>query len=234
MNRVALARVGEGHLEVVVLGARAVVLAAGAARLVVDVEARRGGDVVGHGQPELLLAELLLARLQIGHLQVGVGVVGLREGEVFVTGAFEVVRGHRGLAQRPQRDVAHPLAVERVVDPPILKGGVQRFDLHAVVVAADGPEEIVQRPDRVVEEIGLQRLADPLLLGGIGRIRRQVLLVLPVFVGIVAVEGIVDSVALGLHQRFGVQLRKSGLRECRKQAPEQEPEDDGRCFPHVP
>lgn len=217
-------------------------------RLVVDVEARRGGDVVGHGQPELLLAELLLARLQIGHLQVrlldvvegdvlqivGVGVIGLREGEVLVTGAFEVVRGHRGLAQRPQRDVAHPLAVEGVVDPPILKGGVQRFDLHAVVVAADGPEEIVQRPDRVVEEIGLQRLADPLLLGGIGRIRRQVLLVLPVFVGIVAVEGIVDSVALGLHQRFGVQLRKSDLRECRKQAPEQEPEDDGRCFPHVP
>ena len=187
----------DGHREVVVLGPRPHILPARAPRLVIDVESRRRRDVLRVHDVEILLAETLLPRLGVVHADdrllrvveghvlhvVGVRIVGTRKTEIKELRPPEVVQRQRRLPQGSLGDVAHLLPVERIVDPVIGQRGVQRSDLDAVEIAAHVPFEVVQRADRVVEQIGLQRLADlPLLLGRVLRLLVLALLALGLLV----------------------------------------------------
>ena len=191
-----------GQRQVVVLGPRPEILPAGAARLVVDVETRRRRDVLRHHDTEILLPVTLLARLRIvhpdhrplrvveGHVLhvVGVRVVGARKTEVKEPGSPEIVQRQRRLPEGSLCDVAHILPIERIVDPVIGEHGVQRTDLHAVEIALHVPHEVVQRADRIAEEVGLQRFPDfPFLFGCILRLLLT-LLVFGLLVGVRPVE----------------------------------------------
>ena len=222
----------DGHRKVVVLGPRPDILPARAPRLVVDVETRRRRDVLGMHDAEILLAETLLPRLCVvhpdhrllriveGHVLhvVGVRVVGARKTEVKELGPPKVVQRQRRLPQSSLSDVAHLLPIERIVDPVIGQRGIQRPDLDAVEIAAYVPFEVVQRAYRVIEKIGLQRLADlPLLLGRVLRLLFPLLAFL-LLVGVVAVEVPRLAVLLGAHQRLRIEaLRTHCLRHCKKQ-----------------
>ena len=167
----------------------------------------------------MLLAVALLTRLQVGEVDhrllhvverhvlhvVRIGVVRPGEGEVGRLRAVEEVERLRGLAQRADRHVAHPAAIDRIVDVEIGEHRVDRPDLHPVVVAVDMPAEVVERPHRVAEEVGFERFADAaLLLGRIGLLS-PLLRLLVRGIGIVAVESRVVAVLLRPHQRPGVE-----------------------------
>ena len=232
MHRIAFAGMVDGHRKVVVLGPRPDILPARAPRLVVDVETRRRRDVLGMHDAEILLAETLLPRLCVvhpdhrllriveGHVLhvVGIRIVGARKTEVKELGPPEVVQRQRRLPQSSLSDVAHLLPIERIVDPVIGQRGIQRPDLDAVEIAAYVPFEVVQRAYRVIEKIGLQRLADlPLLLGRVLRLLFPLLAFL-LLVGVVAVEVPRLAVLLGAHQRLRIEaLRTHCLRHCKKQ-----------------
>ena len=232
MHRVALSGMADGHREVVVLGPRPHILPARAPRLVIDVESRRRRDVLRVHDVEILFAETLLPRLGVAHADdrllrvveghvlhvVGVRIVGTRKTEIKELRPPEVVQRQRRLSQGSLGDVAHLLPVERIVDPVIGQRGVQRPDLDAVEIAAHVPFEVVQRTYRVVEQIGLQRLADLALL--LGRILRLLpLLALWLFERVVAVEISRLAVLLGAHQGLRIEaLATPCLRLCKKQA----------------
>ena len=130
----------------------------------------------------MLLTVTLLSRLEVGHPDVwvlhivewhilgivGVGVVWLREGELFRAGALKVVYLGRSLTQTAHRVVTQSLVVVRIVQSPIYQSCVYRRHLHGVVVTVDVPLEVAQRTNRVAEEIGLQRLAWLFLLCCVG------------------------------------------------------------------
>ena len=232
VHRIAFSGMVDGHREVVVLGPRPDILPARAPRLVVDVETRRRRDVLGVHDVEILLAETLLPRLGVTHADyrllrvveshvlhiVGVRVVGTRKTEVKELRPPEVVQRQRRLPQGSLGDVAHLLPIERIVDPVIGQRGVQRPDLDAVEIAAHVPFEIVQRTYRVIEQIGLQRLADlPLLFGRILRLLFP-LLAFGLFERVVAVEVPRLAVLLGALQGLRIEaLGMHCLRHCKKQ-----------------
>ena len=249
MDRIPPARVADGHRKVVVLGPRPDVLAARAPRLVVDVETRRRRDVLRMHDAEILLTETLLPRLRVihpdhrllrvveGHVLhvVGVRVVGTRKTEVKELRTPEIVQRQRRLAQSPLGDVAHVLPVERIVDPVIGQRGVQRPDLDAVEIAAHVPFEVVQRADRVIEKIGLERLADfPFLLGGVLRLLVLALLAFGLLVGIAAVE--VTRLAVALRALQGLRIEALGahrLGRCKKQTEQERQQYAVRKSRHV-
>ena len=249
MDRIPLARVADSHRKVVVLGPRPDVLAARAPRLVVDVETRRRRDVLRMHDAEILLTETLLPRLCVihpdhrllrvveGHVLhvVGVRVVGTRKTEVKELRTPEIVQRQRRLAQSPLGDVAHVLPVERIVDPVIGQRGVQRPDLDAVEIAAHVPFEVVQRADRVIEKIGLERLADfPFLLGGVLRLLVLTLLAFGLLVGIAAVEVTRLAVALGALQGLRIEaLGAHRLGRCKKQTEQERQQYAVRKSRHV-
>ena len=249
MDRVALARVAERHGQIVVLGPRPDILSAGAARLVIDIEPRRRRDVLGVHDFEVLLPETLLSRLLVAHADhgllrvvevhvlhiVGIGVIGAREAEVEILRAAEVVQRQRSLSQRTLRDVAHVLAEERIVDPVIGQRGVQRHDRHAVVLAVHVPPEVVERTDRVVEEVGFERLADFALLLGRILLLSLAVLVLGLLEGVVAVEVVRLAVALRAHEGAGIEIlgtHRPG--HCQQQPGQQRQPYAMRQTTHVP
>ena len=198
---------------------------------------------------EILLTETLLPRLCVihpdhrllrvveGHVLhvVGVRVVGTRKTEVKELRTPEIVQRQRRLAQSPLGDVAHVLPVERIVDPVIGQRGVQRPDLDAVEIAAHVPFEVVQRADRVIEKIGLERLADfPFLLGGVLRLLVLTLLAFGLLVGIAAVE--VTRLAVALRALQGLRIEALGahrLGRCKKQTEQERQQYAVRKSRHV-
>ena len=240
MDRVAAARMAHGQREVVILGPRPEILPAGAARLVVDVEARRRGDVLCDHDAEILLPVTLLTRLRVvhpdhrplrvveGHVLhvVGVRVVGARKTEVKELGSPEIVQRQRRLPEGSLCDVAHILPIERIVDPVIGEHGVQRTDLHAVEIALHVPHEVVQRADRIAEEVRLQRFSDfPFLFGGI--LGLLTLLAFGLLVGVRPVERPGLSGLHGTLQGAGIEIlgpqRKRSDREHSQQECQQYP-----------
>ena len=237
MHRVALARMAHGQREVVVLRPRPDVLALRAARLVVDIEARRRGDVLRHHDAEVLLAVALLARLGVVHADerplgvverhvlhvVGIRVVGTRKHEVKELRPPEVVQRQRSLPERALRDVAHILAVERIVDPVVGQHRVERPDLHAVVVAPHVPHEVVERADRIAEEVRFERLADlPLLLGRVLRLLPLGILLAGLLVGVAAVEVRRLAALLGTHQVAGIEVLRTQCGGSRQAKPDEQ------------
>ncbi len=247
VDRITLARVAESDGEVVVLGPRPSVQPPRTARLVIDVETRGRRNVLREHDVEILLAVTLLARLDVTHADerplgiverhaahvVDIGVVGRGKTEVKELRPPEVVERHRGLPEGALRHVAHPLAVERIVDPEIHEGGVQRSDFHAVVIGVDVPLEVVERPDRIAEKIGFERLADTLfLLGGVLRLFGA-LLVLGL-VGVVAVEVGLLAALLRPQDSPGVQLSQRARGNRRQQPRQQSTNQFSRQPRHTP
>ena len=240
MHRVTLARVREGHREVVVNRTLPLVQALRASRLVTHVESRRRRYVVCRRYLEMFLAVALLSRLEICEVKVGslrvvewdvvhtvcIGVVRARELEVGVLPAVEIIERHRRLPQPAERHIAHAVQIVWVVDAPVVYKRVDRHDLHTVQVAVDRPHEVGQRTYRVIEQIRLER---PLYTARTCRV--LLLLRLVVSSGIVWVDtaqGYILSVALRARQRRGVQLggrriRQQRQRRCR----------NGRYDPYV-
>ena len=191
MYGVALARVGDRHGDVLILGTRPFVEAPRAARLVVDAETGRGRDVLRVADLEIGLAVAFLSRFDVGHLQEGtfavverrvphvvnIGVERGGETEILPLGPLEIVERNRSLAKRADRRITHAVAVEGVVDSPRRERGVERFDPHAVVILGDVPFEVGQRPDRIAEKVGFERFFDALLLGRVDGLLRLPLLV---------------------------------------------------------
>ena len=191
MYGVALARVGDRHGDVLILGTRPFVESPRAARLVVDAETGRGRDVLRVADLEIGLAVAFLSRFDVGHLQEGtfavverrvphvvnIGVERGGETEILPLGPLEIVERNRSLAKRADRRITHAVAVEGVVDSPRRERGVERFDPHAVVILGDVPFEVGQRPDRIAEKVGFERFFDALLLGRVDGLLRLPLLV---------------------------------------------------------
>ena len=65
--------------------------------------------------------------------------------------------------------MADAFLIKRVVDAESGERGIERIDMHLVVVPRDRPRKVGQRTDRIVEKIGFERLSNPLFLGRIGR-----------------------------------------------------------------
>ena len=65
--------------------------------------------------------------------------------------------------------MADAFLIKRVVDAESGERGIERIDMHLVVVPRDRPRKVGQRTDRIVEKMGFERLSNPLFLGRIGR-----------------------------------------------------------------
>lgn len=230
MYGVALARVGDRHGDVLILGTRPFVESPRAARLVVDAETGRGRDVLCVADLEIGLAVAFLSRFDVGHLQEGtfavverrvphvvnIGVERGGETEILPLGPLEIVERNRSLAERADRRITHAVAVEGVVDSPRRERGVERFDPHAVVILGDVPFEVGQRPDRIAEKVGFERFFDALLLGRVDGLLRLPLLVFGRGVRY-SVEVGVFAALLGAHERTGVELGTDTPRQQRRQ-----------------
>ena len=97
------------------------------------------------------------------------------------------------------------------------------------------PFEVVQRADRVIEKIGLERLADfPFLLGGVLRLLVLALLAFGLLVGIAAVE--VTRLAVALRALQGLRIEALGahrLGRCKKQTEQERQQYAVRKSRHV-
>ena len=65
--------------------------------------------------------------------------------------------------------MADAFLIKRVVDAESGERGIERIDMHLVVVPRDRPRKVGQRTDRIVEKIGFEGLSKPFFLGRIGR-----------------------------------------------------------------
>ena len=180
MDRIATTRMVNGHREVVVFCALAVILTTRSSRLVIDIKTRRGRDILRVHDIEILLTETFLTRLDIVQTRhgpfhvvegnilevIGVGVVGLRKGEVEIGRTTEIVDRQRRLTQGTLRDIAHILQIEGIVDAEILQRRILAHQLHAIEPITDVVTEIGQGSHRIIEEVGFERFFDALLLLG--------------------------------------------------------------------
>ena len=105
MHRITLSRVRNGNRKVVVLGTGPLVKALGAARPIIDVEARSRRNIMSQRQAEILLPELLLSRLKVHEVEIrpfevvegdvfhaiGIDIETFGKREVAVLRPFEVV-----------------------------------------------------------------------------------------------------------------------------------------------
>ena len=87
------------------------------------------------------------------------------------------------------------------------------------------PAEIVQRTDRIAEEVGLERLADLALPGRVLLFALGILaLVLTLIERVITVEAGILTVLLGAQQRTCIELRVHDRRQNQQQAERQKRE----------
>lgn len=155
-----------GDRKVVVLGTGPLVKALGTARPIIDVEARSRRNIMPQRQAEILLPELLLSRLKVHEVKIrpfevvegdvfhaiGIDIEPFGKREVAVLGTFKIVVRQRSLSQRTHGSMADAFLIKRVVDAESGEGGIERIDMHLVVVPRDRPRKVGQRTDRIVEK----------------------------------------------------------------------------------
>ena len=149
----------EGCCKVVVCRALPIIQALRSARLVADIKARRGRDIMSRGNLKVFLTVTLLSRLQVCEVEIGslrvvewhvihtvcIGVVRLRKCKIGTCRSVKIVECQGRLSQTAECHITYTIQVVRIIYSPVHQRGIQRLDIHIVHIAVDVPQEVRQR-----------------------------------------------------------------------------------------